>query len=61
MICAGAVADDRNLVASVVKHGEKKAIIEAKASTHYFAEGDLFERNFKILKGGVQVAQVICV
>lgn len=57
MICAGAVADDRNLIASVTKHGEKKAIIEVKGATHYFAEGDLFDRNFKITKG-TQVAQV---
>ena len=58
MICAGAVADDRNLIASVTKRGEKKAIIEVKGATHYFAEGDLFDRNFKITKG-TQVAQVM--
>ena len=58
MICAGPVADDRNLIASVTKHGEKKAIIEVKGATHYFAEGDLFDRNFKITKG-TQVAQVL--
>jgi len=60
MICAGSVADDRNTVACVRKTGEHKAMIdmEKRGQVQYAIEGDLVQRNYKVMKGGTQVAQV---
>jgi hypothetical protein len=60
MICAGSVADDRNMVACVRKTGEHKAMIEMekRGQVQYAIEGDLVQRNYKVMKGGTQVAQV---
>ena len=60
MICAGSVADDRNMVACVRKTGEHKAMIdmEKRGQVQYAIEGNLVQRNYKVMKSGTQVAQV---
>ena len=60
MICAGSVADSKNIVASVRKSSDKKAIIELekKGQTSYVAEGQLLQRNYIVSQNGKQVAQV---
>ncbi len=60
IICAGSVADDRNMVACVRKTGEHKAMIdmEKRGQVQYAIEGDLVQRNYKVMKSGTQVAQV---
>ncbi len=60
MVCAGSVADDRNMVACVRKTGEHKAMIdmEKRGQVQYSIEGDLVQRNYKVMKSGTQVAQV---
>jgi uncharacterized protein YxjI len=60
MICAGSVADDRSMVACVRKTGEHKAMIdmEKRGQVQYSIEGDLVQRNYKVMKSGAQVAQV---
>lgn len=60
MICAGSVADSKNMVASVRKSSDKKAIIEVekKGQTSYVAEGQLLQRNYTVSQNGKQVAQV---
>lgn len=61
MICAGSVADDRNMVACVRKTGENKATIdmEKRGQVQYAIEGDLVQRNYRVMKSGTQVAQVM--
>ncbi|DBB01504.1 TPA: hypothetical protein ACH3X1_000157 [Trebouxia sp. C0004] len=61
MICAGSVADDRNMVACVRKTGEHQAMIdmEKRGQVQYAIEGDLVQRNYKVMKNGTQVAQVM--
>lgn len=60
MICAGSVADDRNLVAYVRKTGDRKATLELekRGQVQYSIEGDLVQRNYNVMKNGTQVAQV---
>lgn len=60
MICAGPVADDRYLVAYVRKTGDHKAMIELEnwGQVQYSIEGDLVQRNYKVMRNGSQVAQV---
>lgn len=54
------MADDRNLVAYVRKTGDQKATIELekRGQVHYSIEGDLVQRNYKVMKNGSQIAQV---
>lgn len=61
MICAGSVADDHNLVAYVRKTGDHKATIEMekRGQVQYSVEGELVQRNYKIMRSGTQVAQVM--
>lgn len=60
MICSGSVADSKNMVASVRKSGDNKAVIELekKGQTMYVAEGDLLKRSYAVSQNGRQVAQV---
>lgn len=60
MICAGSVADSKNMVASVRKSGDDKAVIELekKGQTTFVAEGQLLQRNYTVSQNGKQVAQV---
>lgn len=60
MICSGAEADSKNMVASVRKSAENRAVIEVekKGWTKYVAEGDLLQRNYIVTQNGKQVAQV---
>ena len=60
MICSGSLADSKNLVATVRKSGDNKAVIELekKGQTMYVAEGNLLQRTYIVSQNGKQVAQV---
>ena len=60
MICSGALLDTKQLVATVRKAGDKKAVIdlEKKSQTEYVIEGDLLQRNYTVKLSSAQVAQV---
>lgn len=60
MICSGASLDTKQLVATVRKAGDKKAVIdlEKKGQTEYIIEGDLLQRNYIVKLSNTQVAQV---
>lgn len=61
MICTGSVADNSNMVASVRKAGENRAVIELekRVQTKYVAEGSLLQCSYIITQNGQQVAQVM--
>ena len=61
MICTGSVADNSNMVASVRKAGENRAVIELekRVQTKYVAEGSLLQCSYIITQNGQQVAQVL--
>ena len=63
LICAGPVADSSNMVASVRKAGENRAVIELekRGQTKYVAEGDLLQRSYMVSQNGQQVAQVLLI
>ena len=60
IICSGSSTNTNDLVATVRKAGDKKAIIELEkqGQVEYTVEGDLHQRNYIVKLNATQVAQV---